>query len=169
MIAALDRLRAMRDGLAPPPRVYRTLSLSVIDAHTGFVKIGLLPSAKHANPFGIVAGGVLLTVIDTAASWACETSDRAGRVAITIDIQAHFLRPVPLQATLFTAAARTVFKGSRTAVAQARLTGPNRTLHLIATLTCLFSDRSSQRFEPKQRPLAGRKRVSRPAPVQVTT
>ena|SRR5687767_2729466 len=54
---------------------------------------GLVPTAQHTNPAGIVHGGLLMTLIDHALSAiAWEDADR--RACVTIQIDVRFLNAV---------------------------------------------------------------------------
>lgn len=110
---ALDRLKAMRDGLDPLPPLYQTLGISVLFAELGSVAMQLLPASAHGNPHGFVGRGVIATILDTATAWACDTACEPGDNCVTIDLNVNFHRPVNVDDSPLTATATLVHSGTR--------------------------------------------------------
>jgi uncharacterized protein (TIGR00369 family) len=141
MMPPLERLQRLRTGELALPAVYTSLRISVVGAHRGRVRIALQPHECQANPHGLVAGGALVTALDTAAAWACETVDEQSRRAVTIELKTNFFRPVTLSQGVIAIAARVLFHGRRTAVALARAVDTERKLvHAVAIVTCAYAD-----------------------------
>jgi uncharacterized protein (TIGR00369 family) len=141
----IEHLLAMQRGDVASPPCYRPLGLSVEAAKAGQVIVRLSPSSDLNNPYGFVAGGVIVAALDTAAAWACETADRDGRAATTVELKTNFLRPVRCSDS-YEAVATAVFSGTRTAVADVRLTGPDKQVHAIALVTCAMVTRKMEDF-----------------------
>lgn len=142
--AAIATLLAIRAGRLAPPPVYELLGISVIEAEAGRVLLGFTPDGRFRNPYGVIAGGVLATVLDTAMAWACDCTAPAGKICTTIEFKVNFLRPVQADDASLRAEARTIHGGSRVMVAEGRLLAPDGALRASATSTCLVVDRPLQ-------------------------
>lgn len=133
----LERLLAIHKGDAEPPPLYQTLGIAVTAAMAGSVTLTLTPSDRHRSPLGLVGGGVIATILDTAAAWACDTLLPEGQVTTTIDIKVNFLRPVRVADAALTAVADVIHPGSRIMVAKATLSHADGRPAAIATATCM--------------------------------
>lgn len=133
----LERLLAIHKGDIEPPPLYQTLGIAVTAATAGSVTLTLTPSERHMNPLGLVGGGVIVTILDTAAAWACDTLAPEGQVTVTLDIKVNFLRPVRVEDKALTAVASVVHPGSRIMVAKATLTHADGRPAAIAIATCM--------------------------------
>ena len=63
----------------------------------GRVTMSLAPAEYHYNPYGMVHGGVLATLLDTVMSCAILTQLPVGRGNTTIDITVNYLRAVSIE------------------------------------------------------------------------
>ena len=63
-------LQAIGREELPLPPALRTLDITPVEAEPGRVSFTLVPSEFHLNPFGLVHGGVLAALIDTAMGCA---------------------------------------------------------------------------------------------------
>ncbi|HEX8511034.1 MAG TPA: PaaI family thioesterase [Propionibacteriaceae bacterium] len=73
----LTLLRAISAGTLPVPPIMNTLAIEPVKAEDGKVSFTLDPKEFHLNPFGMVHGGVLATMLDTAVGCAVH-HDRLG-------------------------------------------------------------------------------------------
>ncbi|WP_411756380.1 PaaI family thioesterase [Sinorhizobium meliloti] len=55
---------------------------------------------------GLVAGGAIATLLDTALAWACDTCVPSDKVSTTIELKVNFLRPVSVNGGTVVATAR---------------------------------------------------------------
>ena len=76
---------------APYPS-HMNMELAEIDLDTAVVKLSL--DEYHMQPFGIVHGGVLATLIDTATFWAAFLRLPDGVGLVNIDLKLNYLKPV---------------------------------------------------------------------------
>ena len=88
-----DYIRALKESVltAPYPALLG-MSLDAIDFDS--CTIGLTVAEKHLQPFGIIHGGVLATLIDTATFWAgfMRLPEDAGLV--NVDLKLNYLKAV---------------------------------------------------------------------------
>ena len=100
------RLKEMTLNASYPRLIGMTLDDIAIDGAT----IGLeIDPQRHLQPFGIVHGGVLASLIDTATFWAAFMRLPADAGLVNIDLKLNYLQPVV--AGRLTAAGRCIRPG----------------------------------------------------------
>lgn len=137
-MSGLDFLRAMGDGTLAIPPVMATLGIEAVEVEQGRIVFALDPAEFHYNPIGTVHGGVLSTLLDSATGCAVHSALPAGTGYTSLDLSVRFLRPVTVASGRLTCEGTVVSRGSRTAMAQARLTDTRDRLLAHATSTCLL-------------------------------
>ncbi|GAA5123967.1 hotdog fold thioesterase [Alloalcanivorax gelatiniphagus] len=134
----LQQLEAMRDGALPHPPIMDTLGLTDLRPEPGRVVVEMPAAEFHYNPLGSVHGGVISTLLDTAAACAVHTTLAVGELYTSVDLTVKFLRPVTVDSGLLTCEGTVIQRGRRTALAQAQLTDGAGRLVAHATSTCLI-------------------------------
>lgn len=137
-LSGLEFLRAIGRGELPPPPVTRMLGMGVITADEGTVVAELQPAEYHYNPLGTVHGGVIATLLDTAAACSVHATLPAGVGYTSLDLNVKFLRPVTMDSGRLTCRGEVLQRGRRTALAESRLTDAQGRLLAHATSTCLI-------------------------------
>ncbi|WP_092374889.1 PaaI family thioesterase [Micromonospora phaseoli] len=136
--SGLELLRAMIAGELAAPPVMHLIDMTRMAADEGRVVVELEPQEFHYNPLGTVHGGVLSTLLDTAAACAVHTTLPAGVGYTSLDLNVKFLRPVTVDSGTLRCEGTVLQSGRRTALAQARLTDGRSRLVAHATSTCLL-------------------------------
>ncbi|QLQ35219.1 PaaI family thioesterase [Micromonospora robiginosa] len=136
--SGLDLMRAMIAGELAAPPITNLIDIARMEADEGRVVVELLPQEFHYNPLGTVHGGVLSTLLDTAAGCAVHTTLPAGVGYTSLDLNVKFLRPVTVASGTLRCEGTVLQRGRRTALAEARLTDPANRLVAHATSTCLL-------------------------------
>ena len=139
--AHLDGLQFLRDieaGRLPAPPVMHTLGVGGVEVDHGRIVFTLDPAEWHYNPIGTVHGGVLATLLDSAAGCAVHSTLPAGTGYTSLDLAVRFLRPVSVRSGRLRCEGVVLNAGSRTALAEARLTDAAGKLLAHATSTCLL-------------------------------
>ncbi|MEU5829436.1 PaaI family thioesterase [Micromonospora tulbaghiae] len=136
--SGLELMRAMIAGELAAPPIMHLVDMSRMEAEEGRVAVELLPQEFHYNPLGTVHGGVLSTLLDTAAACAVHTTLPAGVGYTSLDLNVKFLRPVTVDTGLLRCEGTVLQRGRRTALAEARLTDTANRLVAHATSTCLI-------------------------------
>ena len=136
--AGIDVLKAMSAGELPPPPIMETLGMTGATFDIGRVTFSLLPQEFHYNPLGSVHGGVIATLLDSAAGCAVHSVLAAGEGYTSVDLTTTYLRPITAATGLVTAEGTVLSRGGRTALAQAQLTDERGKLLAHATSTCLI-------------------------------
>lgn len=132
-LTGLDMLRAMRDGTLPGPPIAGPMRMALKEVEFGKSVFTCDPDETLYNPFGVVHGGAICTVLDSATGCAAGSVLEAGLSYTSIDIDVSFLRPITVSmGTLF--AVGTVTKpGKRVIFTEGRLTDSGGTLLATAT------------------------------------
>ena len=134
----LGQLQAMVTGHAPPPPIMSTLDVSGFHPERGRVVVEMRAQEFHYNPLGTVHGGVLSTLLDTAAGCAVHSVLAVGELYTSLDLNVKFLRPVTVESGLLTCVGTVVQRGRRTALAQAELADGRGRLVAHATSSCMI-------------------------------
>ena len=111
----------------PPPPVMATCSTSSrLEAERGPGRRRAAPQEFHYNPLGSVHGGVISTLLDTAAGCAVHSTLPAGVGYTSLDLHHKFLRPVTVASGRLRCEGTVIQRGRRTALAEARLNDERR-------------------------------------------
>jgi uncharacterized protein (TIGR00369 family) len=141
VLAAMDgfeQLMALFDGRLPGPPIADTLGLDGFGGEPGAIHVELVPEHRHYNPLGTVHGGVMATLLDTAAACSVHSTLAAGERYTSVDLTVKFLRPVTVESGRLRAEGSVIQRGRRTALAQAQLYDAQRRLVAHATSTCMI-------------------------------
>lgn len=136
--AGAELLGAMAAGELPPPPIMLTLGIEAWSFEVGRAVFSLIPAEYHYNPLGTVHGGVIATLLDSAAGCAVHSVLPAGTGYTSVDLVTKYLRPVTIGTGRITAEGSVISRGTRTALAEARLTDDHGRLLAHATSTCLL-------------------------------
>lgn len=134
----LQLLHAIGAGEVAEPPALRTLGIEPVSAAVGRVVFQLEPAEFHYNPMGVVHGGVLMALLDTAMGCAVLSALPPQRGYTTVEASSRFLRPVTVATGLITCTGTTVTVRSRIAVADARIEDSQGRLLATATSSCLL-------------------------------
>ncbi|MEU8002333.1 PaaI family thioesterase [Catellatospora sp. NPDC049111] len=138
--SGLELLQAMSRGELPAPPVMHLLGMEGLEAEEGRVVVTMRAQEFHYNPLGGVHGGILATLLDTAAACAVHSTLPAGVGYTSLDLTTKFLRPVSVDSGLLRCEGTVISRGRRTALAQSQLTDDRGRLLAHATSTCLIFD-----------------------------
>jgi uncharacterized protein (TIGR00369 family) len=130
--------REMIEGRIPPPPITATLGFGLVSVEPGRAVFQITPAAYHYNPIGSVHGGVYATLCDSACGCAVHSMLPAGAYYTSLDLSVRFIRPVTTGTGRLLCEGTVEHLGSRTALAQARLTGPDGKLYAQAASSCMI-------------------------------
>jgi uncharacterized protein (TIGR00369 family) len=136
--SGLELLQAIGRGELPPPPVMQLIDVISLTAVEGSVTVEIEAQEFHYNPLGTVHGGVISTLLDTAAACSVHSTLPAGVGYTSLDLSVKFLRPVTLASGRLTCTGSVLQRGRRTALAEARLTDAQGKLVAHATSTCMI-------------------------------
>jgi uncharacterized protein (TIGR00369 family) len=138
--SGLELLQAMAKGEIPAPPVMHLMDMAGMAAEEGSVTFYLDPQEFHYNPLGSVHGGVLSTLLDTAAACSVHSTLPAGVAYTSLDLNVKFLRAVTTASGRLTTTGTVLQRGRRTALAEARMLDAKGRLVAHATSSCLIFD-----------------------------
>jgi uncharacterized protein (TIGR00369 family) len=129
---------AITAGELPAPPITATLDFTLVSAEPGRAVFEITPSEFHYNPIGSVHGGVCATLCDSACGCAVHSMLPAGSYYTSLDLSVKFIRPITASTGRLLCEGTVTHLGTRTALAQARLTGQDGKLYAQATSSCLI-------------------------------
>ena len=135
--SGLDFLRAMRDGLIPPPPIAVLFGFRMAVIEEGRVVFECEPDESAYNPIGVVHGGLVCTLADTVAACAVHTTLPAGTSYTSIDLTVSYLRPVTADSGVLRATGTVTKPGRRVAFSAAEVVDGAGKVVATATSSCL--------------------------------
>jgi uncharacterized protein (TIGR00369 family) len=133
-----DFFAEMTSGRLPMPPIAETLGFVAASVRDGVARFEFDPEEFHYNPIGSVHGGVIATLCDSACGCAVHSLLPIGAYYTSLDLSVKFLRPVSTTTGRMVCEGTVVHFGSRSALAQATLTGPDGKLYAQATSSCMI-------------------------------
>ncbi|MDI6101805.1 PaaI family thioesterase [Actinoplanes sp. NEAU-A12] len=137
-LSGLEILQSMSAGDFPPPPIMQLIDAAGMRVEEGSVTLELDPQEFHYNPLGTVHGGVLSTLLDTAAACSVHSTLPAGVGYTSMDLNVKFLRPATISSGRLTCTGTVLQRGRRTALAEARITDAAGRMVAHATSSCMI-------------------------------
>ena len=142
-VSGITFLKALQSGELPQPPFAVLLGISITEVSEGRVVFTTEPSEYHYNPLGIVHGGVMATLLDSALGCAVQSTLPAGTSYTTLELKVNYLRPVTTKTGTIYAEGKIIYVGGRIATAEGRLTDAEGKLYAHGTTTCIIMRPSS--------------------------
>jgi uncharacterized protein (TIGR00369 family) len=143
-LSGIDLLRAIARGEIPPPPMAMLVGLTPVLAEEGRVIFALTPAEVHYNTMGVVHGGAIATLVDTALGCAVMSKMPLGTGYTTVELHLNFVRPVTAATGRILCEALILHSGSRMATAEAKVRDEAGKLYAHATTTCFVFRSPSQ-------------------------
>ncbi len=90
----LEILKTILDTGLKGPDMGKTLPMKLLEISEGRAVFSGLPNENHTNVMGVVHGGFIATVIDSATGCAVHSTLPAGESYGTVDLQVKMMRPL---------------------------------------------------------------------------
>ncbi len=136
----IEFLRAWLRGEIPPAPIGALMGLALTVAEEGRVVFSVTPGEQHYNPIGIVHGGLVATLLDSAMGSAVQSTLAAGVGHATLELTVNFVRAVTRDTGQLLGEGRVLHRGGRTATAEGRVTAlADGRLLAHGTTTCLLT------------------------------
>ncbi len=125
-----------------PPNCDITLGLACVDKSTPGVTVWEMPAdARFANPVGVIQGGIIAALADSAMTASSITANRERKVfSANTEMKISFLRPAKAEGTL-TCTATAISNGRRVCFVEAEVVDDAGTLVAKASSTYLLTPR----------------------------
>jgi len=140
-MAGIDHLRAMLDGVLPPPPIAAHFDLRLVSVEPGDVTFACAPDESAYNPIGLVHGGLVCTLLDSVTGCAVQSTLPPGVGYTSIEIKVNYLRPVHIDTGELRARGWVTKPGRRAAFAEGDVRGLDGKLVATASSTCLILQR----------------------------
>ncbi len=127
-LSGLDYVRAIADGTLPPPPIAGVVGLRLVAVAHGEVTLASTPDESLLNTIGLVHGGVLCTLMDTAMGIAVQTTKPPGVVSASIELKVSFLKPLPFDGREVSVVGRSLKSGRRVSFAECECFSPDGVL-----------------------------------------
>jgi uncharacterized protein (TIGR00369 family) len=114
-----ELLEAILHGRLPPPPIAELIGARLVSIGEGTVRFECTPDESVYNPIGLVHGGLLCTLLDSAAACAVHSLLPAGVAYSTIEIKVSFLAPVRADVGTLQVEGRVLRAGRQIAFAEA--------------------------------------------------
>jgi uncharacterized protein (TIGR00369 family) len=112
-------LQRIVDGRLPPPPIANLIGAELVSVGEGEAEFRCAPDESTYNPIGMVHGGLLCTLLDSAAGCAVHTLLPAGTGYSTIEIKVSFLKALGADEGAVKARGRVLRVGGRVGFAEA--------------------------------------------------
>jgi uncharacterized protein (TIGR00369 family) len=136
--SGLELFRAMAAGDIPAPPIMQTMGIERLEVEEGRITVVMPVREFHYNPLGTVHGGVIATLLDTAAACSVHSTLPAGMAYTSLDLTTKFLRLVTIDSGELRCEGSVLHRGRTTALAEARLYDSTGKLLAHATSSCLL-------------------------------
>lgn len=94
-MAGIEYLQGIVDGRFPPPPISAIAGARLVEVSDGEAVFRCRPDESFLNPLGLVHGGLLCTLMDSAMGVAVQTQSPVGVGYASIELKVSFLRPLP--------------------------------------------------------------------------
>jgi len=108
-------------GAMPPPPFPRLLNMRFIGVTDGTASFEMAISTDHYNPNGVVHGGAITSLADSAMGFAVFSTLAPGENFTTAEIHVNFLKAATVETGTLRSTGRVVQRGRQIAVAQAEV------------------------------------------------
>ena len=139
-MAGIDYIRAMVDGILPPPPIAGLMEFDMVAADPGRVVFTCRPDESLYNPTGVVHGGLVSTLLDSVAACALHSTLPQGKGYTSVEIKVSYLKAVRASSGPLTAKGTVVKAGSRVGFTEGVVTDGSGTVVATATSTLLVFD-----------------------------
>lgn len=136
-LSGLDYVSALSDGRAPAPPMNDVIPFELVSVSEGEVRLRAVPEARFHNPMGIVHGGWLMTLLDSAMGLAALTTLDPGGLAPTHETAVKFFRPIMVGSGPILVTGRVLSRGRTTIACEGRAESVDGRLHGHGTSTCM--------------------------------
>jgi uncharacterized protein (TIGR00369 family) len=137
-MSGLEFLTRLREGRHPAPPFSAETQIWIAEVERGRVLFEATPSLRFFNPLGVVHGGWISTLLDSAMGCAVHLVLQPGQAYTTADMMIHFVHPVRETTGTLSCEGKIVHAGGRIATAEGRAWDQAGNLMAHGSETCLI-------------------------------
>lgn len=144
-LSGREFLQGILEGRFPPPPISQVAASRLTWVGDGEAEFACIPDASFLNPMGLVHGGLLCTLMDTAMGVAVHSTLPAGVGTTSVELKVSFLKPLPYDGRELRIHGRALQVGRRIAFAEAHAYDPSNRLigHATSSLAVVKAARPS--------------------------
>ena len=135
----LEQLQMLLDEGLPAPPFALTTDIRPLHFESGIAVFEGRPSSRFYNPMGVVHGGWITALLDTAMACAVHTTLAAGESYSTIELKSVFVRAVQADTGRLRAEGKLLHAGNRVAHADGRIFDATGRLVAYGSESCLIN------------------------------
>lgn len=136
--SGMEFLNKIRSAEHPAPPFSNVTDIWPVEIELGRVVFEAMSSSRFYNPMGIVHGGWLSTLLDSAMCCAVHSMLKSGQVCTTIEMKVNFVRQVTEETGKLRCEAKIVHFGGRIATSEGRIEDSNGALIAHGSETCMI-------------------------------
>ena len=137
-LSGLEFLGAIAAGRLPAAPISALLNFRLVEVGHGLAIFEGEPRGEFYNPIGSVHGGWAMTLLDSCAACAVQSTLAAGQGYTSVETKVNFTRPLTVESGLVRAEGRVISIGRRIGTADGRLLGADGRVYAHGTSTCLI-------------------------------
>src|SRR6266702_1901863 len=136
-MSGLEAMRAIRDGILPPPPMARLIGFRMAVAEPGQIVMELEPNESLENTIGLLHGATAAALLDTAMGCSISTMLPVRQTSVTLDLKITYLRPLSVRSGIIRAEGKLIKLGRQTSYTEgfARDGKGNLAVHATATFS----------------------------------
>jgi uncharacterized protein (TIGR00369 family) len=113
-MSGMEAMRAIRDGILPPPPLARLIGFRMTVVEPQRIVMELDPDESLENTIGLLHGATAAALLDTAMGCAISTMLPAGQASVTLDLKLTYLRPLSVRSGTIQAEGKVIKLGRQT-------------------------------------------------------
>lgn len=139
-LSGIELFEGIIRGDFPAPPIAEGFNYSLAEIAPGRAVFCGVPTAKHYNPSGVVHGGYIATLLDSAMACAVHAGLPAGKGCTSLEFKINFVRPILENTGKISAEGLSITVGKQIATAEGKLTDSNGKLLAFGTTTLMILD-----------------------------
>jgi uncharacterized protein (TIGR00369 family) len=136
--SGLEYFQQLRDGALPAQPISQTIGWTIEAVDRGSVRLSFVPELFLFHSGGLLHGGILATLLDSAMSTAIISTLGKGQAARTVNLSVNYIRGVTHRDGPLVVTGNVDHVGRQTGVASAAVTDSAGRLFAQGTSTCLI-------------------------------
>jgi uncharacterized protein (TIGR00369 family) len=144
-MSGLDYLTGLVEGRIVAPPVAQVMDIAVVSAEQGRVQFSMPVKEFFTNHLGVLAGGILSTVMDSALGCAVLSLVKPDDDIVTLDLNIDFLRPIRRNSGPVTVNAEVVSLGRSRALSTCQAVDVEGRICAIGKSSCLIRPKAPPR------------------------
>ncbi len=147
-LSGIEILNGMLDAKIPPPSFVAATDIWPRSFEPGRAVFEGRPSARFYNAMGLVHGGWLSALLDTAMACAVHSTLAPGQTYATIELKTVFVRPVREHTGVIVCEGTLLHAGRRIAHASGQIRDADGELIAYGSETCLVTTPTANGVDP---------------------